>query len=213
MDLNGLHKIHAMGMQLLDANVLMIAPSKGGKSTLFMKLLSHPTSRIISDDTPVIDRQGRIHAFPLRLGLEEDCHIPSHINLSQSYKLERRKFGIKVLIPLQGLGKPIASTNDAKRNFLIVGKRTVRKNPRLTKIGHLRTFPHIFIAMIIGLGLPMILEYFLESGVSDIIKRIKIILSRTLAGIMLMIKSEKYLFEMSHDLDANEKMLITFLES
>lgn len=213
MDLNGLHKIHAMGVQLLAANVIMIAPSKGGKSTLFMKLLSHPSSRIISDDTPVIDRQGRIHAFPLRLGLEDGCHIPSHIDQSLSYKLERRKFGIKVLIPLQSLGRPIATTSRANRSILIIGKRTNQIGPRLIRIGFLRTLPHIILAMIIGIGLPMILEYFLESGLKDIYKRIKIILSRSVAAMMLMIKSEKYLFEMSHDLDANELMLITFLKS
>lgn len=212
MDLSGLHKIHAMGVQLLDSNLVMVAPSKGGKSTLFMKLLSHPTCRIISDDTPVIDRHGFIHSFPLRLGLEADSQIPSHIDKSQAYLLERRKFGVKTLIPLSGLGRPIASSLEYKRTILLVGKRTISHTPRLIKIGHMRMLPHIFISMIIGLGLPMILEYFLESGIKDIFKRVKIILSRSQAAIRLMIKSEKFIFEMSNDLDANQKILIQFLK-
>ncbi len=211
MDLNGLHKIHAMGVQLFDTNLVMVAPSKGGKSTLFMKLLSHPSCQIISDDTPVIDRHGLLHPFPLRLGLEADSKIPSHIDQSQSYKLERRRFGVKTLIPLSGLGRPIATSLEEKRTILIVGKRTNSKTPRLIKIGYIRMLPHIFISMIVGLGLPMILEYFLESGIRDIFKRVKIILSRTQAAIMLMLKSEKFIFEMSNDLDANEKLLFNTL--
>lgn len=213
MDLRGFHKIHAMGVQINHTNVVLIAPSKGGKSTLFMRLLAHPTSQMISDDTPVIDVSGTVHPFPLRLGLEEGSFIPEYINKDSIYLLNRRKFGTKLLIPIEALGRSIAQSSNAKRTILIAGKRTERKVPRILRVGAIRMFPRVFISMIIGIGLPMILEYFFESGTNDIIKRVKIILSRTRAGFMLMMKSEKYFFEMSNDIDANESALLNFLKS
>jgi hypothetical protein len=67
--------------------------------------------------------------------------------------------------------------------------------------------------MIIGVGLPMILEYFLETGLRDIFKRIRIILSRSCAAFFLILRSRTYQFEMSQDISLNEQLICDFLKS
>jgi hypothetical protein len=213
MDLNGFHKLHAMGLKIDQTSVIMVAPSKGGKSTLFMQLLKNPGFQIYSDDTPVIDRLGKIHAFPLRLGLESNSSIPEHINPELIYHLKRRNFGNKILIPLNAFGRQIAISSKNDKVILLIALRSRLKTPSVIPVGKLQIVPYIFKFMIIGLGLPMILEYFLETGVRDIFKRIKIILSRSCAAFFLILRSQTYVFEMSQNISLNEQVICNFLKS
>ena len=46
-------------------------PSGGGKSTLALRALQEPGIGLISEDSPLLDRRGRLHPFPLRIGVNE----------------------------------------------------------------------------------------------------------------------------------------------
>ena len=213
MDLKGLHKVHAMGLQLTGVNLIMISPSKGGKSTHFLELLNDPDFKIYSDDTPVIDGQGNIFAFPLRVGIEEGAPLPSFVDNSKIYHLVRRKFGQKTLIPLTAMGREIANFNKLQRTILVVGKRSRKSSPELKAVSNLVMLPYLVQYMIVGIGLPMILEYFFEAGIKDIFKRFVIISKRTLAAINLMFHSEKYIMEMTSDIKANSSLIVELLKN
>ena len=83
LDAAGLHRVHAVGVVIEDRAVLVMMPMGGGKSTLGLHLLRHPQVEILSDDSPFIDRHGRVLAFPLRLGLlpgseeQGSCGVPA----------------------------------------------------------------------------------------------------------------------------------------
>jgi hypothetical protein len=213
MDLKGFHKVHAMGLQLKGVNLIMISPSKGGKSTHFLELLSDPAFKIYSDDTPVVDGNGNIFAFPLRVGIEEGAEVPSYVDKNKTYELVRRKFGAKKLIPLTAMGREIAQFNKLQRTILVVGKRSRKHSPELRAVSNLTMAPFLIKYMIVGVGLPMILEYFLETGFKDILKRFKIIFKRSMAALNLMFCSEKYIFEMSSDIRANTSLIIELLKN
>ncbi|MFC1680796.1 hypothetical protein ACFL1S_03255 [Pseudomonadota bacterium] len=69
LDTRGMHRVHAMAMSVNGGAVLAILPMVGGKSTLGSALLKYPEFKFLSDDSPFISTDGRVHAFPLRLGL------------------------------------------------------------------------------------------------------------------------------------------------
>jgi hypothetical protein len=207
MDLAGYHKIHAMGVQFNSTNILFTTPSGGGKSTLFLGLLKDEKMRIFSDDTPVIDSTGRIHAFPLRIGLEANTTLPFFINPDDIYKLRRRKYGEKTLIPFLSLKRELAQFGNSTKTILMIAKRVESGAAGLIKVNRFRLVPELIRSMIVGVGLPMILEYFLESGPADIQKRFIIIFKRLRAALQLLIRSETYLFNMSSNVEENVRIL------
>src|SRR5690606_11749153 len=124
MDIKGLHKIHAMGVQLNHTNLIFMASSKTGKSSLFLELLKDPNAKIYSDDTPIINSQGDILPFPFRIGINNKEEAPEYINKDLIYTLKRRVHGQKYLIPLTSINREVAQYESNQRNVLIVGVRS-----------------------------------------------------------------------------------------
>lgn len=205
MDLRGLHKVHAMGVTKQGKNILVMLPSKGGKTTLFHDLLGDTETTIISDDSPVITRWGKIRPFPLRVGFEK---IPqsTHFDKSKIYQLHRTQFGIKNLVPLSAFPNEISSTS-GKRNIIIHGYRTHGQPARLQSVGKLKMIRPLMENLVVGVGLPMVIEYFLESGWKDFWRRGKILFSRCVAATFLLARSEHYYLYLSDDPTQNKRQL------
>jgi hypothetical protein len=68
----GMPRVHGLGIAGAQGAVVVLLPSGGGKSTLGMRVLRHDGVRLLSDDSPLIDRRGRVHPFPLRVALARD---------------------------------------------------------------------------------------------------------------------------------------------
>ncbi len=204
MDQQGLHKIHACGISYADKNIIVSLPSKGGKTTLFLELCKQPDVKLISDDTPVIDSQGSIHPFPLRVGVEV---IPDWIAKKDFPVFKREKFSDKFLIPLQDLNRSIYSPSN-NPNLFIIGLRSSGDYPQIYRATSLQAFKALFEHMIIGIGLPMVVEYFVKNDLKDWIVLFKIFCKRTFAAIAFWRKSRVYFFIMSSDPKANAEYLL-----
>ncbi|MFT6630782.1 MAG: hypothetical protein ACJAS4_000724 [Bacteriovoracaceae bacterium] len=203
MDSKGFHKIHACSVKLNEKNIVFMMGSKGGKSTLFMELIRDTDTKIISDDTPVVDRKGRIYPFPLRIGIEDKNKLYSYfpyLREADVYEFERQNFNKKYLVSIEQLENKV-STGDC--NILIQGFRTTLDKPRLEKITKFKMFKYLLGHMVIGIGLPLILEYFIEHTTRDHFRNIKNLLSRLISAYFLLLKSECYEFYMTENVVAN----------
>ncbi len=203
MDLKGFHKIHACGVNFKGKNVIIALPSKGGKTTLFLELCRHPNLSLISDDTPVIDSKGRVHSFPLRVGVEK---IPEWLSKKEFPLFKRAHFSDKFLIPLRDLGPPIYQ-GDTNSNIMIIGLRSTGDFPQLFKASSVQGFKALFEHMIIGIGLPMVVEYFVKNSLSDWMTLLRIFFKRARAALAFWKKSRVYYFVMSSDTRANADFL------
>ena len=212
MDLKGLHKLHAFGVTINGIACLGMMPMKGGKSSLFLELIKDPQVEIISDDTPIIDRRGHILPFPQRIGLE---HIPSDIEIQESgknlYSLTRSQYGKKQLIAIDGLKNPI--NHKYQKIVLFNGKRSNLADCQLIPTCRLKLFFPMIKHCIIGFGLPMILEYYLETGPKDFLRKVFIIMSRSWATIAILLRAKCYTFILSNNKALNGKHLKQFLDA
>jgi hypothetical protein len=103
LDAQGLHRVHALGLALPDGrSALVHLPSGGGKSTLAVEALKKEGIRLLSDDTPLLDRFGNVHPFPLRLSFRKDAKIPDAWR-EKATVFARRKHGDKLLVPTSAL--------------------------------------------------------------------------------------------------------------
>lgn len=202
-DTNGLHKIHAMAVNKNDKNLIVMMPMKGGKSTLFTKFLKDKYN-IISDDTPMINSKGEILNFPIRFGLEQKEYYKELLECIPEkfkFKLNREEFGTKVLVDTKFfrdlLSKP------AEKSILVNGIRHSGEKCLIKKVSKLIMLKNLITHMIVGIGLPMVIEYFLETRVTDHFKNLRILYKRILASIKLMKKSECYTVYMTYNIDEN----------
>ena len=160
LDYEGLHRVHSLGIVYQDFGCLFLIPQGGGKTTLAMSLLSHPQVKLLSEDTPFIDRQGRVFPFPFRLGVTNGEHtepIPERFK-----RIAERKFGgYKVLIDLEFFRDKIAS-NVVRNKYLFCGRRTSGPSPRMVAIGKASALRYLTRDCVFGLGLPQVIEFFLQ---------------------------------------------------
>lgn len=205
MDTNGFYKVHACGVKKNNVSVVTMLPMKGGKTTLFTNLIKDKSVEIISDDTPIVDRNGNIHSYPLRIGLENLDQFPEEIK-TKAYTIDRKQYGKKFLISTEDLGNSVAAQSTG-RIVLINGIRCSNRDCELVKISTIRMFTFLCTHMIVGLGLPMIIEYFLRPSISDWILNLKIGFGRTFAALRLAMKAENYLCYMGENPELNAEMI------
>lgn len=209
MDINGFHKIHAMGVSFGEKALIITMPMKGGKSSLFIDIIKDKSISIISDDTPVIDGNGNVHPFPLRIGVSMDEKL-SQKNEEQSYQMERRQFGPKKLIPVNCFKNEISSIKT--KVILMNGIRIRDKICRIERVTFLELLWPLIKNMVIGIGLPMVIEYFLEPRYGDWPVRLKILLKRIKSMIRLSFKSKKYNIYLGTDRKVNTERIHKFIK-
>ncbi len=208
LDRTGLHKVHACAFRYRGRDVLVMLPSHGGKTTLLLELARLPGVALLSDDTPLIDSQGRVHPFPLRVGVHK---IPAH--LSGDFPLLRRaQHGDKFLIPLSAIGAPLAS-GPGGHPVLLFGQRWPRPDAHFHRLGPVATLRGLMTHMVVGVGLPMVVEWFLEHTPRDWLRLAVIAGSRLRAALRLWQRGEAWAFTMGEDPAANARSLVRFLES
>lgn len=207
MDGQGLHKVHACGVTIDKTNIIFMMPSKGGKSTMFLELIRDINNKVISDDTPIVNRWGEISSFPIRLGHEDKNKLFSYfpyLRDEKLYSFKRQNFSNKYLVDLKSIQNKIGV---GENTILINGVRSTRTESIITPISGLKMLRCLITHMIVGIGLPMILEYFLEHTIKDSILNIKNLFSRILAACLLVSKSKTYEMELGSNTVENAKKI------
>lgn len=215
LDLLKIHKLHAFAISYRDKVFVCMMPSKGGKSTLLSHLLCYEGVKMISDDIPLFGSDGIILPFPIKIGLVEDASVPFNIENMNSnlYFMDRKFYGRKKLICVEGIRSRV-ETRPFNFDKVIVsyGVRDSGNKIELQKIGAHHIFSQFFYHGIIGVGLPMILEYFWETGPRDFLVKAKIFLNRVMVFASLSVKAKKYRLSMSNETKKTASYIINFLD-
>ena len=215
LDEKGIHRIHAMGITKNQSALILTMPMKGGKTTLFLNTLTELKTQILSDDSPLISRNLEIFPFPIRVGVEPDTYQRllgrSDIDRGQSYEIKRSKFGKKFLLPISAFKSSIPSETRFKRIILMSGKRNNRPEPSLSPSTFL-VASSIVTGLVIGVGLPMMREYFIEDHWRDTLKLSRILYSRILTAVKLLLRAETYVLILGTDHQKNAELIQTLLQ-
>lgn len=206
-DYIGRHKIHASAVSHNNKNLIFMMPSKGGKSTMLLELLRDESISLISDDTPLVTTSGEVKPFPLRIGHEDENKLYSYfpyLKRDDLYVFDRERFSKKYLIPISKLKNRIEVGD---HSILVSGRRTTMKKPKLVKINKFTMLKELKTHMIVGIGLPMIIEYFLQHTIKDHITNFMILLKRITSSVFLVLKSDCYLVYLSNNTLENSKLL------
>jgi hypothetical protein len=203
----GLHRIHALGVAHGGRGMLLLLPSGGGKSTMSLELLGQDDFTLLSEDTPLIDRKGMMHPFPLRLGVrgEKAREIPAHLQRT----FDRMEFDRKTFVDVEFFRERIGSSVPV--SMILVGERNLGDVSRIEPLSRRATFNALLKYFIIGLGVYQGLEFLLEKGILDMSSKLGVFASRTRNGIALMRHARAWKIVLGRDQQKNAATLMKFV--
>jgi hypothetical protein len=201
-----MHRIHSLGAVIRDRAVLILLPMGGGKSTLGMQLLKFPGVRILSDDSPFLDRRGRVFAYPLRIGLlpgSEDA-IPA----GQRRMIRRMEFEPKHLVNYAFFQDRVCTS--AEPGLVLVGARTLRPDCHIEEVGSLAGLRACIANCVIGVGLFQGLEFILQSSAFDLLKQFGIGFSRFRNCAQMVRRSRVGRVHLGADAELNARTVLEY---
>jgi hypothetical protein len=204
LDKRRLHRIHALATSLNGRAILVLLPMSGGKSTLAAHLLRHEDVRLMSDDSPYVDASGRVHAFPLHVGLVSgaECEAPERHRRT----IHRMEFGPKVLVNYEYFADRVCASADPGIVFL--GRRTLSPDCRIEPAGMTAGVRAMISNSVVGLGLFHGLEFILERSAWELLAKFNVAFSRLMNCLRLLHRSELRFLHLGRDPEANAAAVV-----
>jgi hypothetical protein len=168
LDALGLIRLHALGLSGPSGAIAVMLPSGGGKSTLALQALRDPDCRLLSEDSPLLDRHGVVHPFPLRIGIN-----PTDADLlpdGDVRRLERMEFHPKLALEVDAFADRIEAEPQRLRD-LVIGRRTLGRDARLERLPRRSALGPLLREAVVGVGIYQGMEFVLQRGMVDVFRK------------------------------------------
>jgi hypothetical protein len=208
LDRAGMHRVHALGLARGKTGILCILPQGGGKTTLGLELLKRKGISFLSDDTPLISRNGTLFPFPLRIGVCEG--YPLSVPEQFLSRMVRQKYGAKTLIDIAYFKEKIGDPVPAR--VIIIGERELSRDARIEEASRASALSSLFACSVVGLGLPQMVEYFLRTGSGSLLRKAPLVMSRCVAVAAAVSRARVYRLVLGTDIERNGNVLAEFIE-
>ncbi|MGZ3692896.1 MAG: hypothetical protein ACXWQO_01515 [Bdellovibrionota bacterium] len=216
LDEQGLHRVHALGIGLPSGKAaLVLLPSGGGKSTLALELLQREGCVLLSDDSPLVDRLGRVYPYLLRLSFRPGAKLPESWQ-EKTTQFERRKHGPKTLVSPTSLApRSLPRPEDSySPGFLVIASRHgSRAEPQLSQKPKWKGAFPLLRDLVVGIGVPQVAELLLTKGILSLPGLAPTGVSRLAAAAAFLARAQTLELELSRDPALNAKFLLEALES
>lgn len=165
LDSRRLTRLHSLALSGGQGGVAVLLPSGGGKSTLAVRALRDPAVTILSEDTPLLDRRGTLHPFPLRIGVNatDAATLPSN----GVRRIERMEFHPKLVLDLDAFADRIETT-PRPLSHIVIGRRSLGRTARLEPLPRRAAAGPMFREAVVGVGVYQGMEFVLQHGMRDV---------------------------------------------
>jgi hypothetical protein len=208
LDASGLMRIHALGLSGREGAVLLLLPSGGGKTTLGLRALKEPRVKLLSEDTPVLDRQGLVHPFPLRIGINPDD--ASLLPDGETRRIERLEYGPKLLLSIDAVRDRVERQPRPLRH-IVVGRRWLSGGGALTPMPRRTLIGPMFRDGVVGVGVAQMIEYVLRTGARDLLGQSGVAFGRARCCARALAGTGAWRLELGRDADQNWAALAPLL--
>jgi hypothetical protein len=175
LETRGFTRLHALGLAGGAGAVAVMLPSGGGKSTLALRALQDARVRLLSEDSPLLDRRGRLYPFPLRIGINETdagALPPGSVR-----RLERMEFHPKLALDLEAFRDRIEPQPQPLRH-LVIGRRALGRVARLERVRRTAAVGPLLREAVVGVGIYQGMEFVLQRGARDVLGKSGVALGR-----------------------------------
>lgn len=211
LDRKGLHRLHALAVGLEGRAALFLMPSGCGKSTLGLGLMQAGTGlELVSDDSPLISRRGRVLPFPLRIGVlgKPPPGVPERF----VQYMERMEFAPKYLVSMAAFEGSLAR-GELKPELVFLAQRNLGPVCAIRPAGFLAGYGACIRHLIVGVGIYQGLEFMLRSSALDLVKSVPSILSRAIGAASLLARARVFTLQLGRDPGLNVATILEFLGS
>jgi hypothetical protein len=207
VDAVGLPRAHGLGLAGAQGGVLLLLPAGGGKSTLCLRALREG-SRLLSEDSPLIDRQGRIHPFPLHIGINEGDvdSLPD----APVRRVERMEFHPKLLLDIRAFADQVERTPQPLRH-VVVGRRSLGRTAKLEPLPRRAAVGPLLRESVVGVGLYQGMEFVLQRGLRDLSGKVGLVATRSACCAAALAHARVWRLTLGRDHDANWDALRSLL--
>lgn len=204
LEARGLVRLHSLGLVGGGGAVAVMLPSGGGKSTLALCALRDDRVRLLSEDSPLLDRRGHVHPFPLRLGVNEgDAEA---LPPSRTRRLERMEFHPKLVLELGAFADRIA-VGPAELRHLVIGRRTLGVKAALERLPRRAAVGTLLREAVVGVGIYQGMEFVLQRGLRDVLGQTRPAVTRATCCAAALRSASVWRLTLGRDREANWRAL------
>ena len=124
--------------------------------------------------------------------------------------MKREFYKDKFSLSLKKFRKNISKECDIY--IFVEAQRSTFDTPQVVKMSKVRLFKRLFHHLVIGFGLPIIFEYFWESGRKDFFVKTKIFYMRFFLALKLALTKEGYDLYLCRDSDKNAEEILKLIK-
>ena len=209
LDRSGLPRLHALGLSGPSGAVAVVLPSGGGKSTLALRALRDGRAKVLSEDTPLVDRRGFLHPFPLRIGVNatDAATLPPR----QVRRIERMEFHPKLALELSAFADRI-ETGARPLRHLVIARRSLGREARLARLPRRAAVGALLREAVVGVGVYQGMEFVLQRGLRDTVGKTGIAATRASCCAAALARAEVWGLTLGRDHDGNWRALSSLLD-
>jgi hypothetical protein len=200
LDRRGLVRLHSLGLATRRGAFAVMLPSGGGKSTLVMRALQDERVRLLSEDTPLLDRRGMLLPFPLRIGI----NVTDADSLPEGSvrRIDRMESHPKYALEISAFADRVAG-EPAPLRHLVIGHRTLGSEARLEPAGRGTSAGPLLREAVFGLGVYQGMEYVLQHGMRDSVGKLGLLGERAVCCALMLRHVKVWRLALSRDRERN----------
>ncbi|MBP7216311.1 MAG: hypothetical protein KBA46_03395 [Candidatus Omnitrophica bacterium] len=209
LDQRHLHRVHGLALKIYGQSILVLLPQGGGKTTLLLDLLKENDVHLLSEDTPILDTQGYMLPFPIRIGIDagKKPDFPGqHLRF-----INRMEFGPKYLLDVDYF-KGRVVTGRCKPSFIFRGVRCLGVGADILPASRLSTLKTFIENSVIGLGVYQGIEFLLQHNALELFKKSGIAASRLRNSLAAISNAQTFDFFTGCDIEKNSRAILEFLK-
>lgn len=204
LDRRGLPRLHGLGLSARQGAVAVMLPSGGGKSTLALRALRDPGVKLLSEDTPLLDRRARLHPFPLRIGV--NATDAEHLPPGAVRRIERMELHPKLALELDAFTDRIEPRPQPLRH-LVLGQRSLGVRASLEPVARRHAVPTLVREAVVGVGVYQGMEFVLQRGLRDVTGHLGIAATRSLCCAAALARARVWRLTVGRDHERNWQAL------
>jgi hypothetical protein len=209
LEARGLTRLHALAVSGAKGAVAVMLPSGGGKSTLAVRALQEDRVRLLSEDSPLIDRHGNAHPFPLRIAVNptDAASLPE----GSVRRMDRMEFHPKLVLDVEAFSDRVESQPQPLRH-LVIGRRSLGVRASLDPVPHRSAIPTLIREAVVGVGIYQGMEFVLQHGMRDVLGKLGIVATRSTCCAAVLARAKVWRLTVGRDHSRNWDALAPLLE-
>ena len=208
LDARGMLRLHGLGLAGPRGATVVLLPPGGGKSTLALQALRDEEVLLLSEDSPVLDRTGRLHPFPLRIAVNAtDAGRPAG---GGARSIERLWLNSKLAVEVGSFAHRVATEPQPLRH-IVVGRRSLGEHPALDPMPRRAALGALLREGVLGVGLYQGLGYAHQQGPRELAKKAATGIERSRACAYALSRARVWRLTLGRDHGRNWDALRTLL--